>query len=130
MTASFDNGPEARRPPHSHEHGARCPTARAEPRRPRVPLVARAQRLALFVCALCVLLGFAHADFAPLHIVVDGDDISDGITINGLTDGGRALLGVGALMFTLLLLLLIPVLIFMIVGSVADRPRVAASARR
>jgi len=118
MTASFDNGPELDDRPY--------PTNTAPvPYRPKPSRAGRVFRwwlalsvLALFACALCVLLGFAHADFAPLHIVVDGEDISDGITINGLTDGGRALLGVGALMFTLLLLLLIPVLIFMIVGSV------------
>jgi hypothetical protein len=118
MTASFDNGPELDDRPY--------PTNTAPvPYRPKPSRAGRVFRwwlvlsvLALFACALCVLLGFAHADFAPLHIVVDGDDITDGITINGLSDGGRALLAVGALMFTLLLLLLIPVLIFLIVGSV------------
>ena len=118
MTASFDNGPELDDRPY--------PASTAQvPYRPQPSRAGRVFRwwlalsvLALFACALCVLLGFAHADFAPLHIVVDGDDITDGITINGLSDGGRALLAVSALMFTLLLLLLIPVLIFMIVGSV------------
>ena len=118
MTASFDNGPELDDRPDPAR------TARV-PYRPQPSRSGQVFRwwlalsvLALFACALCVLLGFAHADFAPLHIVVDGDDITDGITINGLSDGGRALLAVGALMFTLLLLLLIPVLIFLIVGSV------------
>jgi hypothetical protein len=118
MTAAFDNGPELDDRPDATN------TALV-PYRPKPSRAGRVFRwwlalgvLAFFACALCVLLGFAHADFAPLHIVVDGDDITDGITINGLSDGGRALLGVGALMLTLLLLLLVPVLIFLIVGSV------------
>jgi hypothetical protein len=118
MTASFDNGPEPDDRPYP-------PSTARVPYRPEPSRTGRVFRwwlalsvLALFACALCVLLGFAHAGFAPLHIVVDGDDLTDGITINGLSDGGRALLGVGALMFALLLLLLIPVLIFLVVGSV------------
>ncbi len=74
--------------------------------------------LAFFGVALCVFLGFAHMDFAPLHIVVD-DDMSNGITINGLSDGGRALLAIGLGLVALLLLLLIPLLILLVVGSVA-----------
>jgi hypothetical protein len=74
----------------------------------------------LTFCAvgLCVFLGFAHTDFAPLHIVID-DDMSDGITINGLSDGGRALLAVGLGLLALLLLLLVPLLLLLVLGSVA-----------
>ena len=118
MTASFDNGPELDDRPR---------TANAlVPYRPKPSRAARVFRwwlalsaLAFVACALCVLAGFGHADFAPLHIVIDGDDITDGITIDGLSDGGRALLAVGALMLALLLLLLIPVLVLLVVGSVA-----------
>jgi len=112
MTASFDHGPELDDRPRTG----------AAPRPSRSGRVFRwwltLSVLAFFACAFCVLLGFNHADFAPLHIVIDGDDITDGITINGLTDGARVLLAVGALLFTLLLLLLIPVLLFLIVGAV------------
>jgi hypothetical protein len=118
MTAALDPAPELdQRPPMS--------TALV-PYRPRPSRAGRVFRwwlalsvLAFFACALCVLLGFNHADFAPLHIVIDGDDVTDGITINGLSDGGGVLLAVGALMFALLLLLLIPVLVLLVVGSVA-----------
>ena len=117
MTASFDNGPELDDRPQT--------SAALVPYRPRPSRAGRVFRwwlafsvLAFFACAFCVLLGFNHADFAPLHIMIDGDDITDGLTINGLSGGGRALLAVGALLLTLLLLLLIPVLVLLIVGSV------------
>ncbi len=121
MTASFDNGPESDDRPR-----AVAPSTALVPYRPRPSRVARVFRwwlglsvLAFVGVALCVLLGFNHADFAPLHIVIDGDDVTDGLTINGLTDGGRVLLAFGAAMLALLLLLLIPVLLFLVVGSVA-----------
>lgn len=121
MTASFDNGPEADDRPR-----AVPPSTALVPYRPRPSRVARVFRwwlglsvLAFVGVALCVLLGLNHADFAPLHIVIDGDDVTDGLTIHGLTDGGRVLLAFGAAMLALLLLLLIPVLLFLVVGSVA-----------
>lgn len=118
MTASLDDDPAFDdRPGDGPATRSRC--------RPRPSRTGRAFRwwlalsvLAFIACALSVLLGFAHAGFAPLHIVVDGDDITNGITINGLSDGGQALLAIGALMLALLLILLIPVVIFLIVGSV------------
>ena len=116
MTDSLDHGPEL---------DDRPPTA-VVPYRPRPSRAGRVFRwwLGLSFAAfcgvmLCVLLGFNHTDFAPLHIVVDGDDLTDGITINGLTDGGRMLLAFGAAMLALLLLLLIPIVLLLVVGSVA-----------
>ena len=121
MTDSLDHGPELDdRPP-----TAVAPAALV-PYRPRPSRAGRVFRwwLGLSFAAfcgvmLCVLLGFNHTDFAPLHIVVDGDDLTDGITINGLTDGGRLLLAFGAAMLALLLLLLIPIVLLLVVGSVA-----------
>ena len=121
MTDSLDHGPELDdRPP-----TAVAPAALV-PYRPRPSRAGRVFRwwLGLSFAAfcgvmLCVLLGFNHTDFAPLHIVVDGDDLTDGITINGLTDGGRMLLAFGAAMLALLLLLLIPIVLLLVVGSVA-----------
>lgn len=95
------------------------------PYRPRPSAWARVFRwwlglsLVAFVgVALCVWLGAAHGDFSPLHIVVT-DDGSDGVTINGLSDAGGALLAVGAGLLALLLLLLIPVLLAIVVVAVA-----------
>jgi len=95
------------------------------PYRPRPSAWARLFRwwlglsvLAFLGVALCVWLGVGHGDFSPLHIVV-ADDGSDGITINGLSDAGGALLAVGAGLLALLLLLLIPLLVLIVVGAVA-----------
>ena len=119
MTASSDPGPELDDRPFT-------PAAALVPYRPKPSRTARVFRwwlglsvFAFFAVALCVLLGFNHADFAPLHIVIDGDDVTDGITINGLSDGGRVLLAFGAAMLVLLLLLLIPIVVLLVVGSVA-----------
>ena len=121
MTAPLDHGPELDDRPRTA-----VPATALVPYRPRPSRAARVFRwwlglsiFAFFAVALCVLLGFNHMDFAPLHIVIDGDDVTDGITINGLTDGGRVLLAFGAAMLALLLVLLIPIVVLLVVGSVA-----------
>ena len=121
MTASLDHGPELDDRP-----AGAVPARALVPYRPRPSRTARLFRwwlglsvFAFFAVALCVLLGFQHMDFAPLHIVIDGDDVTDGLTINGLTDGGRVLLAFGAAMVALLLFLLIPIVVLLVVGSVA-----------
>jgi hypothetical protein len=95
------------------------------PYRPRPSAWARVFRwwlgLSVFTfvgITLCVWLGLSHAELSPLHIVI-ADDGSDGITINGLSSGGQALLAIGAGLLALLLLLLIPLLVLIIVGAVA-----------
>jgi len=118
----LDHAPDAADRP----AGMAPPAAAAPvPYRPRPSGWARVFRwwLGLSVAAflgvvLCVWLGVGHGDFPPLHIVV-ADDGSDGITINGLSDAGGALLAVGAGLLALLLLLLIPLLVLIIVGAVA-----------
>ena len=131
MTSSFDPVPDpddrpATIAPAAIEASPIATTAAPVPYRPRPSRWATVFRwwlglsvLTFFGVALCVFLGFSHMDFAPLHIVVDGDDVSNGITINGLSDGGRALLAVGLGFLALLLLLLIPLVILLVVGSVA-----------
>ncbi|MCK9688775.1 hypothetical protein [Scleromatobacter humisilvae] len=130
MTSSFDPVPEPDDRPATVAPAATgaqpaAATAAPVPYRPRPSRWATVFRwwlglsvVAFFAVALCVFLGFQHSDFAPLRIVID-DDSSGGITINGLSDGGRALLAVGLGFVALLLLLLIPLLILLVVGSVA-----------
>jgi len=119
MTTSFDHGPE-------FDDRPAAVTTALVPYRPRPSRFARVFRwwlglsvVVVTACALCLFLGLHNMDFAPMHVVVVGDDLSDGITINGLNGGARALLAVGGLLLALLLLLLVPVLILLIVGSVA-----------
>ena len=132
MTASsFDSAPEpddrpATVAPAATEASPAAATAAPVPYRPRPSRWATAFRwwlglsiVTFFGVALCVFLGFSHMDFEPLRIVVNADDGSNGITINGLSDGGRALLAVGLGFLALLLLLLIPVVILLVVASVA-----------
>jgi hypothetical protein len=135
MTESIDPLDHAPEPDDRPAVLAAAPTASATPAapaaaapvryRPRPSAWARVFRwwlglsvLAFLGVALCVWIGAAHGDFSPLHIVIS-DDGSDGVTINGLSDAGGALLAVGAGLLALLLLLLIPVLLLIVVGAVA-----------
>ncbi len=120
MTASFDPTPDA------DDRPATMGTALVPYRARRPSRAGRVFRWWLglsicvfFVCALCLVLGMHNLDFAPMRIVIDGDDLSNGITINGLSDGAGAMLAVGGVLLALLLLLLIPVLLLLVLGSVA-----------
>jgi hypothetical protein len=119
MTASFDPAPEA------DDRPATVSTALV-PYRPRPSRVGRLFRWWLglsicvfFLCVLCLTLGLHNMNFEPLRIVIDGDDLSNGLTINGLSDAAGAMLAIGGVLLALLLLLLIPVLVLLVVGSVA-----------
>jgi hypothetical protein len=114
----FGQGPQAPVPP---EPGTGVAAYRPQPSRS-----GRAFRwwlglslLLAIAFGVCVAIGVNQFDFAPMHIVVDGDDIGNGITINGLGHGGRVLLAVCALLVALLLLLLVPLILLLVVGSVA-----------
>jgi hypothetical protein len=116
----------------SFDH-AREPDDRAAPRRthrvayrPRPSRFGRVFRwwlglsIAVFCLGvLCLALGLHNVDLAPLHIVIDGNDMTDGISINGLSDAAGPLLAIGGVLVGLLAILLIPVLLLVIVGSVA-----------
>jgi hypothetical protein len=129
MSTEFDPVPEADDRPATIAPAAQAPAAVAPaalvPYRPRPSGWAVAFRWWLGLCVLtflgvtlCVYLGLTHYDLNPLHIVIS-DDGADGITINGLSDGGRALLAAGLGLLALLMLLLVPLLILIVVGAVA-----------
>ena len=122
MTASFDSAPDPDDRPAALASAEPAPL----PYRPCPSLWARVFRwwlglsVVTFVAiALCVFIGFAQTDFAPLHVVIHGDDITDGLTISGIGDGLGALFATAAALLALFLLLMIPVLIVLIVGAVA-----------
>jgi hypothetical protein len=121
MTASFDSAPEPDDRPATLE-----PAPAPVPYRPRPSAWARVFRwwlglsAATFLAiALCVFIGFAQTDFAPLHVVIHGDRITDGLTVSGVSDGMGALFATGAALLAFFLLLMIPVLIVLVVGAVA-----------
>ena len=128
MTASsFDPVPEPDdRPATVAPAAPDAPTSTAlVPYRPRTSRWATVFRwwlglsvLTFIGVALFAFVGYGLMDFAPLHIVVSGDDPSGGITITGLPDGAGAALAVALLFLTLLLLLLIPVIVLLVLGSV------------
>jgi hypothetical protein len=119
MTAPFDAAPEI----------DDRPTTRGTALVPYRPRPSRAGRVlrwwlglsaAVFcVCVLCLGLGLHNMDFAPLHVVIEGDDITNGITINGLNDAAGSLLAIGGALLAVLVALLIPVLVLLVAGSVA-----------
>ena len=124
MTASsFDPVPEPDDRPATVAPVAPAALVPCRPRRSRWATAFRwwlgLSVLASLAVAVFAFVGYGLMDFAPLHIVVSGDDPSNGITITGLPDGPRAALAVALLFLTLLLLLLIPVIFLLVLGSVA-----------
>lgn len=120
MTVPFDTAPEA------DDRPAGVGTALVAWRRPRPSRMARVFRwwlglggAVLLACAVFIGSGLHTLDLAPVHVVINGDDLTDGLTITGLGDDAQALLGVGALMLALLLLLLVPVLLLLLIATLA-----------
>jgi hypothetical protein len=126
MTDSFDNAPDADdHPPLASSPASPSPRPEAFPPRRAKSRTGRVLRWWLGIsmvlvaaCIACVAIGVSEFDFTPLHIVI-GDDASNGVTISGVSEGARALLGAGAVVLALLLLLLLPLLLLLVIGIVA-----------
>ena len=110
MTDSFDTAPD----PDDRPRQAPVPVVLAEPPGRRVLAPRRGvgwllrwwlgvSALLLVACVVCVAIGVGQFDFSPLHIVIDGDDFSNGLTIQGVGAGGKILLAIGAVLLALLL---------------------------
>ena len=130
MTTSFDPVPDPDDRPATIAPAADAPGAAATPAlvpyRPRPSRWATAFRWWLGLCVLSFLgvalfafVAYGLMDFAPLNIVIDGNDVSNGITIHGLDAGTRAALSVGLVFLALFVLLLIPLLLLIVLGAVA-----------
>jgi hypothetical protein len=70
-------------------------------------------------CAACLAFGIGELHGAPLHIVLEGNDLSDGITIQGLSADGQAALSMAALLVAILLLVLLPLILALVLAFVA-----------
>jgi hypothetical protein len=76
----------------------------------------------LVLVAACIVflgIGLANVDVSPLHIVIDGDDVSHGLSISGVDAGIKVVLAIGLAMLALLLLLLVPMILLLVIGAVA-----------
>ena len=126
MNDELEHGPEAADRPLIHPTPAAQPASGLVPYRPQTSRSGRLFRwwlglsvLLAIAVGVCVAIGINQFGLSPMHIVIDGEDFSDGITINGLTGGAQMLLAVIAVLVALLLLLLIPLILLLVVGSVA-----------
>jgi hypothetical protein len=115
MTASLDNAPDpdfrATRPDPAPPWAA--PARRASRRRRLLLWWLGLSVLAVVAFAACLLLGLGQFDLRPLHIVINGDDVTDGMSMSGFSDGAKAMLAVAALFALALLVLMIPLLLLL-----------------
>ena len=74
--------------------------------------------LLLAILAFVAVSGFVF-DFEPLHIVIDGDEFSQGIQITGLTAGAKALLVAGALVVLFIALLVVPLVLVLAFAAIS-----------
>jgi hypothetical protein len=74
--------------------------------------------LLMLGCAACLAFGIGELHGGPLHIVLDGSDLSDGITIQGLSADGQAALSMAALLVAILLLVLLPLILALVLAFV------------
>ena len=73
----------------------------------------------VLACIACLAVGLANVDVSPLHIVIDGDDVSHGLSVTGVDTGVKVLLAAGLVMLAMLLLLLVPMVLLLVLGVVA-----------
>jgi hypothetical protein len=73
--------------------------------------------LVVAACVLCLAIGFSVFDTTPMHIVIDGDDVT-GLSMDGAGFAVKALVFACLAAAALLVLLLVPLLALLVVGSV------------
>jgi hypothetical protein len=73
--------------------------------------------LVLAACVACLAIGASVFHATPVHIVIDGDDLS-GVSIDGASFAVQALVFACLAAATLLVLLLVPLVALVVVGSI------------
>ena len=73
---------------------------------------------AMVICVVCLGVGMSHLQGAPMHIIIDGDDIGSTVSIDGASDGIKALLAMGGLFAALFVMLLVPMVLLLVVAVV------------
>ena len=71
------------------------------------------------VLLVCLAFGLGHVDVTPLHIVIDGDDVASGLSIDAPTAAGQVLVAAVLIMVALLVVLMVPLLLMLVLGAVA-----------
>jgi hypothetical protein len=69
-------------------------------------------------CIASLAIALSSVDVSPLHIVIDGEDVTHGLSIAGVDGGVKLLLGAGLVMLALVLLLLVPMILLLVLGAV------------
>jgi hypothetical protein len=72
----------------------------------------------IVVCAVGAGIGLSHADLQPVHVIIDGDDVGGGVTIENAGTAAKIALGVAGLAAAMLVLLLVPVILTLVGGIV------------
>ena len=73
----------------------------------------------VLACIVCLAIGLGNTDVTPVHIFIDGDDVSSGLSIAGVGTGLKIVLAAGVVLLAIALLLLVPLLLLLVVGAVA-----------
>ena len=69
-------------------------------------------------CVMCLAIGFSLFDTTPVHIVIDGDDVT-GLSMDGAGFAVKALAFACLAAVAMLALLLVPIVALVVVGAVA-----------
>jgi len=74
--------------------------------------------VATVALAICVAVGLNLTD-TPIHIVIDGDDVTAGLSTGGMDFMTAAWVGVGLFAAAMLAMLIVPLIALVVVGAVA-----------
>ncbi|HEX4510016.1 MAG TPA: hypothetical protein VH328_08060 [Burkholderiaceae bacterium] len=72
----------------------------------------------LVVCAIGAGIALQHSDLQPMHVIINGDDVGGGLTIESAGPIAKVALGVAGVAAVLLVLLLVPIVLALVGGIV------------
>jgi hypothetical protein len=72
----------------------------------------------LIVCAIGAGIALGHADLQPVHVIIDGDDVGGGVTIQNAGPAAKVALGVAGVAAAMLVLLIVPIVLTLVGGIV------------
>ena len=72
----------------------------------------------LVVCAIGAGFALSHADLQPVHVIIDGDDVGGGVTVENAGPAAKVALGVAGVAAAMLILFLVPIILTLVGGIV------------